>query len=177
MPKSRLHSQAGFTLIEVGMAALILVAGFISLIQAITIGSQMLDNARKQQIAMQIVEGEVEWLRAQSDSFIPNTLASDTISVSSAGVATVTNSAGNFHLEDNPALLELAKGFTVRMVKTNIRTNFDKVVYTVTWTGASGRDYYRRVDTDSDGTVDASNRRTFEFYFEKNGLRLSFQKS
>ena len=177
MTKQSINSQAGFTLIEVGMAALILVAGFISLIQAITIGSQMLDGARKQQIAMQIVEGEVEWLRSQSDMFISTTLASDTMSVNSAGVATATTSANNFHLDDNTALRDLAKGFTVRMVKTNIRTNFDTVVYTVTWTGASGRDYYRRVDTNSDGVVDASNRRTFEFFFEKNGLRLSFQKS
>ena len=177
MTKQRINSQAGFTLIEVGMAALILVAGFISLIQAITIGSQMLDGARKQQIAMQIVEGEVEWLRSQSDTFISTTLASDTMSVNSAGVATATTSANNFHLDDNTALVDLAKGFTIRMVKTNIRSNFDKVVYTVTWTGASGRDYYRRVDTNSDGVVDASQTRVFEFFFEKNGLRLSFQKS
>lgn len=186
MTKQRLHSQAGFTLIEVGMGALILVAGFISLIQAITVGSQMLDNARKQQIAMQIVDAEVEWLRSQSGTFISTTLASDTITITGFGNVNVTTSANNFHIDNDSNLIGtttpdlsagIAKGFTVRMVKTNIRTNFDKIVYTVTWTGASGRDYYRRVDTNSDGAVDASNRRTFEFFFEKNGLRLSFQKS
>ena len=176
MTKQRITSQAGFTLIEVGMGALILVVGFIGLIQAVTLGTQMLDTARKQQIAMQIADAEIEWLRAQNDAFVPALSSPATISVDLTGTAT-TASAGNFHLDNNSALLAQAKGFTVRMTRTNIRTNFEKVTYVVTWTGATGRDYYRRIDTDSDGVVDAAHSRTFEVYFEKNGLRLSFQKS
>lgn len=176
MTKQRLNSQAGFTLIEVGMGALILVVGFIGLIQAITLGTQMLDTARKQQIAMQIADAEIEWLRAQNDTFILGLSAAASMSVDLTGTATPSSDA-NFHLWDNPALLAQAKGFTVRMTHTTVRSNFEKVTYVITWTGATGRDYYRRTDTDSDGVVDAAHSRTFEVYFEKNGLRLSFQKS
>jgi len=165
MTKQRLQSQAGFTLIEVGMGALILVVGFIGLIQAVTIGTQMMDTARKQQIAMQIIDAELEWLRSQNDSFIPAPSTSATISVDFTGATPAT--AGNFHLDDNAVLLAQAKGFTVTMTRTNVRTNFEKITYVVTWTGATGRDDYQRVDTDSDGVVDAAHSRSFEVYFEK----------
>lgn len=52
-----------FTLVEVMMAATILVVGFMGMIHAITIGSEMLATARRQTLAAQIMTHELEKLR------------------------------------------------------------------------------------------------------------------
>jgi Tfp pilus assembly protein PilV len=171
MTKQRLQSQAGFTLIEVGMGALILVVAFIGLIQAVTIGTQMLDTANKQQIAIQIIDAEIEKLRAGQVTDISGLTdgATYTIAVNSAG--SVTGDTSYFALASNTTMAAQARDFTVSLVKTNVRsspTGFRKVVFTVTWTGnawigdtARGRTYTR----------------TAEMFFGLNGLQLSFQKS
>ena len=44
----------GFSLIEVIMATTILLVGFVGLIQAVTIGTESLDTARKLQVANRV---------------------------------------------------------------------------------------------------------------------------
>ena len=66
MSKQRIKSQAGFTLIEVGMAALILVVGFIGMIRAMTFTAGLMDHARRQTIAAQILTHEIEQLRLEN---------------------------------------------------------------------------------------------------------------
>ena len=53
----------GFTLIEVMMAATILVVGFIGMIQTMSVSSTMMDAARRQTLASQIIDLEIEELR------------------------------------------------------------------------------------------------------------------
>jgi len=60
-----LSSSKGFTIIEVMMAATILVVGFMGMIQALTIGSEMIATARRQTIANQIMTHELEQLRLE----------------------------------------------------------------------------------------------------------------
>ena len=60
----------GFTLVEVMMAAAILVAGFLGMIGAVTITSNMMDTARRQTVAGQIINHEIELLRLQNWSTI-----------------------------------------------------------------------------------------------------------
>jgi Tfp pilus assembly protein PilV len=48
------------------MAAVILVIGFIGMIEAVTLSSGMLDHARRQTLAAQIINHEIEKLRLQS---------------------------------------------------------------------------------------------------------------
>jgi Tfp pilus assembly protein PilV len=59
------HRSAGFTLIEVALAATILLVGFAGMIEALAVGTEMLDTARKQTIAAQVIQGEIEYLRMQ----------------------------------------------------------------------------------------------------------------
>jgi len=66
MPKSRISSPAGFTLIEVGIAALVLVIGFIGMIRAMTFTSGQMDHARRQTVAAQVLTHELEQLRLES---------------------------------------------------------------------------------------------------------------
>ncbi|MBC7369105.1 MAG: hypothetical protein H7343_20230 [Undibacterium sp.] len=175
MSKQRITNQAGFTLIEVGMASLILVVGFIGIIQAVTIGSQMIDTAQKQQCAIQLIDSEVEKLRSSSWTTVANLPSSASISVDYDG--SVSGDLTRFGLtnftattiDDNSALLGMAKGFTlgytvsyVRPVSaTSATVTFIKIIYMVTWASNTNRSYSRSA----------------EMYFGPNGLQLSFQKS
>ena len=60
---ARRRSARGFTIVEVMMASVILVVGFMGMIQAITLGSEMLATARRQTLAAQILEHEIGKLR------------------------------------------------------------------------------------------------------------------
>ena len=57
--KYSLRIRSGFTLVEVALAATILLVGFAGMAAALMIGSEMLDTARKQTIAAQIMQGEI----------------------------------------------------------------------------------------------------------------------
>jgi prepilin-type N-terminal cleavage/methylation domain-containing protein len=66
------RSAHGFTLVEVMMAALILTVGFMGLVQAVTISSGMMDTARRQTLAAQILNHEIESLRFASWATVSN---------------------------------------------------------------------------------------------------------
>src|SRR5262245_61523782 len=125
MPKPCGASPAGFTLIEVMMAAAILVVGFIGLIQVVTIGSATRDTARKQQIAVQIMEGEIERLRTGSWASIAALIASGSITINANGAVSgneelfaLTNYTAGNTSDDNTELAALAKGFTCSYTRT-----------------------------------------------------------
>jgi Tfp pilus assembly protein PilV len=168
MSRLRRNPRA-FSLIEVMMGATILVVGFIGLIQAITLNSAMLDTARKQQIAAQIIDGEFEALHSASWSSV-SALADGTtytITVDSAGNA--SGSTSRFELDNNTQLLALAGGFQCSLTSSWLRPSgasagtvtFLKITCSVTWTGNTGHVYTRSTDA----------------YFGKYGLNLSYQKS
>ncbi len=157
------------------MAATILLFGFIGVMQAITIGSESLDGARKLQIANQIATAEIEKLRGGDWSVIANLPASATIAISATGV--ISGDATQFALsnrtaatnDDNTALATLAPGFSCTLTRDYLRpasataltATFVKVTYVVAWTSNTGRPKTHQVAT----------------YLSKNGLHLSFQQS
>lgn len=171
----RSNRQDGFNLIEVMMAATILLVGFIGLIQAVTISSESLDTARKQQVAAQIIEAEVEKLRGSAWSVITAMPASGTLSINSSGA--VSGDATYFILanrtadraDDNSELCALARGFTCSFTRTYLRptaataatATYVKVAYTVSWTTTTGRVQRHQIDA----------------YLAKSGLHLSYQQS
>ena len=57
------NNPAGFSLVEVMMASVILVIGFVGMIEAVTLSARMMDSARRQTLASQIINHEVEKLR------------------------------------------------------------------------------------------------------------------
>ena len=61
------------------MAAIILTVGFMGLIQAVTICSGMMDQARRQTLAAQILDDEIERLRFKSWAQIQTLTPSTTI--------------------------------------------------------------------------------------------------
>lgn len=115
MKATRSAIFAGFNLIEVMMATTILLAGFVGLIQAVTIGSESLDAARKQQIAAQIIAAEVEKLRGGPWSRIAALPAAGTVTIDAAGAIsgdTTSFALSNYTAvadDDNTALASLAR--------------------------------------------------------------------
>ena len=55
----RAQRREAFTLVEVMLAAAVMLAGVVGMIQVIASGSEMLDLARKQTIAAQIIQNEI----------------------------------------------------------------------------------------------------------------------
>ncbi|MBL9214761.1 MAG: hypothetical protein JNG83_04720 [Opitutaceae bacterium] len=172
----RPNQPAGFALVEVMMAATILVVGFIGMIQALTIGSEMLDASHKQLVAQQLVDYEVEQLRTSPWDTIAGLNSSGSITINSTGTA-ISGNTTRFALtnftsstsDDNTTLRAAAPGFTIAYSRTYLRPDFAssstvtylQIDYTVSWTSNTGRAYSR----------------TAVAYFAKNGLRLSYQKT
>jgi prepilin-type N-terminal cleavage/methylation domain-containing protein len=175
MRPSQHHLERGFNLIEVMMASSILLVGFVGLIQAVTISSESLDTARKQQVATQIIVAEIEQLRGGAWTTIASLPAKGSVHIDSAGVA--SGDTTSFFLtnyttsttDDNAEVCALAKGFTCSFARTFLRpasatattATFLKLAYTITWTTNTGRVQRQQIDA----------------YFGKNGLHLSYQQS
>ena len=61
-PHLRRSRRKAFTIIEVMMAAAVMLAGIMGMIQVVVSGSEMIDVSRKQTIAAQIIHSEIDKL-------------------------------------------------------------------------------------------------------------------
>jgi type II secretory pathway pseudopilin PulG len=146
------HRTAAFTLVEVMMAAAILILAIVGMIQVIVSGAEMLDVARKQTIAMQIIHGQLDNVRLSNWTEITALTSGQTVDVDGGdqlGFVFGTN------------LPTITKGFRCTRAITTVRTDFKQVTFTVTWTGNTGRSYTRSGST----------------YVGKNGLYVTYQRS
>jgi uncharacterized protein (TIGR02598 family) len=143
--------SSGFTLIEVALGATILAVGFVGMIEALAIGSEMLDAARNQTIAAQIVQAEVDYLRMQNWTTIQNLTSTSANYLStyteftSTGLATIAGTS-----------ITLARTVTSPDPHPNLR----QLTMTVTWTSITGKTHSRSCSA----------------YIGKYGLNVSYQK-
>ena len=131
-----IKNRLGFTLIEVALASTILVVGFVGMIEALAVGSEMLDTARKQTIAAQIMQGEIEYLRLQSWTSIQS------LTTSSADYI------GNYPEFSSTSLLAkwgTSFKFARQMVSPDPHPNLRQVNLTVSWTSITGKPHSRSV--------------------------------
>ena len=119
--------RRGASIVEIMMSTTILLVGFIGFIEALTIMSEALDTARRQQAAQQVLAGEIEKLRGRDWTSIANLPASATITIDRAGAIsgdTTSFALSNFSAtasDDNTSLSTLAKGFTCTLSRTRLR--------------------------------------------------------
>jgi Tfp pilus assembly protein PilV len=153
--KTAPRRSSGFTLIEVALASTILLVGFIGMIEALAVGSEMLDTARKQTIAAQIMEAEIEYLRLQSWTAIQGltSRSSDYLAnypdfqqASLSGLATFAGTSFKFSRQ---------------MGNPDPHTNLRQITMTVSWTSITGKPHSR----------------TSNVYIGRYGLSASYQKS
>jgi hypothetical protein len=145
---------------EVALAATVLALTLVGMIQVIDSGSEMLDLSRKQTIAAQILQDEIDQLRLMSWSQITSLPTPATVISTDATFSTFAQQMGGSfpftgtrtvtYLE--PAPPPPATATTVLLVQ---------VSFTVTWTGVTGHQYTRTSTT----------------YVGKNGLNAAYQRS
>jgi len=143
--------RAGFTLLEVALGATILAIGFVGMIEGMTYATEMLDTARKQTLAAQIVEAEVEYLRMQPWSSIQG--------LASTSAATLSN-----YTEFSSTSLATVAGSSVTFARTmaasDPHTNLRQITMTISWTSITGKSHTRSCNA----------------YIGKYGLSVSYQK-
>jgi Tfp pilus assembly protein PilV len=118
-----------FTLVEVMLAAGVMLAGIVGMIQVVISGSEMLDVSRKQTTAMQIIHAQIDGIRLN-----------DWTTVSALPTSSTTVSI-------NSTLQTISNGFTCQRTISSVKTNLKQVTFTVTWTSNTGRAYSRSGST------------------------------
>ncbi|HVS51720.1 MAG TPA: hypothetical protein VHD62_05140 [Opitutaceae bacterium] len=151
-------STDAFTLLEVVMAAAVMLAGIVGMIQVVISGSEMLDVARKQTIAMQIIHGQIDNVRLSDWGTVSGLASYNSYQATVDASDQSTNIAKGFVFGSN--LPGAAKGFKCTRSVATPKTNLLQVTYTVTWTGNTGRSYTRTGST----------------YVSKNGLYVTYQR-
>jgi Tfp pilus assembly protein PilV len=148
-------SLRGFTLVEVMMAATMMLAGIVGMMHVITTGSEMLDAARKQTIATQIMHGEIERIRVSDWTQISALAASHPTQLGYA-----ETSAGRVVQWVTNATQIPADSFKFSRTISNVRPDLKQISYSVEWVGNTGRPYTRSTST----------------YVGKNGLYVAYQR-
>ncbi len=164
------------------MAAVILVVGFIGMIQSITIGSEMLATARRQNLANQVINHELDKLRlidfATINSYAagPTTITIDnqfSTAITACGLTTDTSVATNPYIK-----LE-------RSVSSVVSGSMCQVTFTVTWqksgtttaaTTLTGS-WLQKLSLGGSAPIRRTYVRKGVGFFGKYGLNLNLQRS
>ena len=130
LPVCQRRHPPAFTIVEVMMASVILVVGFIGMISAVTVGSEMLATARRQNLAAQIINHELEKLRYVDFATIhgyaagPTSLTIDTrfsSAITACGLTTDTSNTANPYITLDRSVSDVVSG------------GMSQVTFTVTW--------------------------------------------
>ena len=135
LPLVRRHSaRDGFTILEVMMAAFVMIFGIVTSLTTLQFGMRTVDTARSMTLASQIMQSEMEILRLQNWTQISALAASAVIDPT-----TLISSASGSALDT--MLTAVANRFTcVRTVAAiSGRADIKLITLTVTWTGVDGR--------------------------------------
>src|SRR6478736_7583529 len=172
MPLSRHRRTTGFTIVEVMMASVILVVAFFGMIQAITIGSEMMATSRRQTIASQIITHEIEKLRLKDWTTI--------YAYTAIPSATYTSDSDDL----NAAIAGSGVTFTLATSVSTVVTDLREVTFTVTWTksgtttaaAATSGSWLQRLTFSGQSPIARTYTRVGVGYFTKYGLNLSTQR-
>jgi Tfp pilus assembly protein PilV len=141
-----------FTLVEVMVAATVMVLTIVGMIQVIVSGTEMLDVARKQTIATQIIHGQLDQIRLSNWTQVGALATPRTVAVDGGDQSGFVFGAN---------LPTISRGFQCTRTVTDVRTDLKQVTFTVTWTGNTGRTYSRSGST----------------YVGRNGLYVTYQQT
>lgn len=126
---------ASFTLVEVMMATVIMMVGFIGMMEAVAISANTMDHARRQTLATQIINHEIEELFLASWATISALPTASTAVTIDSQFDQARQAVGDFGTAASSVRFSLARTVTSPDPVTNIR----EVNFTVTWTVSAGR--------------------------------------
>ena len=146
------------------MAAIILTVGFMGLIQAVTICSGMMDQARRQALAAQILDHEIERLRFKSWAQIQTLTPPATIDPQFDQA--VAASGASYTLSSSASYIDPGTN-----ANTATDTGLREITFVLTWVVKTSR-------RDGSGNpVTFTYTRVNSAYFGKYGLNLTYQRS
>jgi len=142
IPRRRARTHA-FTLLEVMLAAAVLLLGIMGMTQVIISGTEMLDVARKQTIAAQMIHAEIDQVHLEDWTTV---LAYRNVTTTQA-IDTLTT--GNLGYPELVTYKNITKGFNITRTAAYVTGRTDQllITFTVTWTGNTGRAYSRSCTT------------------------------
>ena len=155
MARPHYTNQRAMTVVEVCIAATVVLIGVVGLIQALTIGAAMLETSRSQTLAAQITQHEIGQLRLlEWDDTGTSAKDADILALSTDNSFTLLSNKPSAH-----PFKTVASTFGVKKTVTDVQTDLRRVVLSVQWTSkVTGRVYTR----------------TGETYLGKNGLHASY---
>lgn len=173
MPRHRHRRTEGFTIVEVMVASVILVVAFFGMIQAVTIGSEMIATARRQTVANQIITHEIEKLRMKDWATIT--------SYTAISAATYDSDSD----EIDAAIASTGVSYTLATAVSNVTTDLREVTFTVQWTksgtstaaSAATGTWLQQLTFFRASPISRTYTRVGVGYFTKYGLNLSNQRS
>lgn len=170
------RGQAAFTLIEVALAASVLLFAIVSAFQLVASGTRMLDFSRKQTMATQIIHAEIDQAHLAGWTTVKNwadTNASCTITLASVD-STYTSGNSLFGYPElttfqTAAGIDMATtGYTIQRNVSYVgtRTDMVQVTFVVTWQAINY--------SQQNGTSHTYSRQGTT-YVGKNGLSATYQ--
>jgi Tfp pilus assembly protein PilV len=148
--RKRRPNKKAFTILEVMMAAAVMLAGVVGMIQVVASCAEMNDLAKKQTIAAQIIQDQIGKVHVVDWTTVSAYPASTVITIDPSFTRSFQSLVCTRYAVDDP-----------------VRTNLRKITFTITWqTGNVGRVNYARNFSRSGST-----------YVAKNGLYVTYQRS
>jgi type II secretory pathway pseudopilin PulG len=135
-------ASSAFTLAEVMMATVVLLIAVVGLFEAVTVGAGMVNVARKQQVAMQIIRAEIEAVHVAT---WPATGPTDGTTPGTP-IRLEDVALGTLGYPELMSLKNVGKGFTLSRTIVPIKAPpnwLKKITFTVTWSETNGRSYTR----------------------------------
>ena len=134
-PRSNIrHQQQGFTIVEVMVAAIILVLGISTSLTTVVYGMRAVDTARSSTLAAQIMQSEMENIRLLNWAQLTALPASGTVDISS-----VISSGSSSSLDTT--LNNIISKFTCTRTISTPKTDMREITLTVSWNGQDGRSH------------------------------------
>jgi len=164
------------------MAAVILVVGFIGMIQSITIGSEMLATARRQNLAAQIINHELGKLRLVDFATIDAYAAGPTVitidsqfstGITACGLTTDTSNSTNPYIKLERSVSDVVVG---SMCQVTFTVTWQKSGTTAAATAASGS-WLNKLSFSGNAPIRRTYVRKGVGFFGKYGLNLNLQRS
>lgn len=138
---ARRSRRAGFTILEVAMAAFVLAFGIATSLTAIQHGMRQIDTARSMTLAGQIVQSEIEILRLQNWAQIVGLQAAQASAATPTTIDPATTITSGSATTLDTTLANIANRFECTRLIEDIsgRANIKRITLTVTWEGIDGR--------------------------------------
>ena len=133
-------TQTGFTIVEVMIAAIIMVLGITTSLTTLTFGMRAIDTARNSTLAAQIMQSEMENIRLLNWAQLTALPASETVNISS-----IISSGSSTTLD--ATLNNIISKFTCTRTITTPKSNMREITLTVSKNGQDGRAHSNRYIT------------------------------